>query len=125
MTELQHHKTGEIENFPELIDLQSAHMTQHTTDGHTKTDWSVEKNITNEQIFVMPKRLTDKEVFAFMNFAKKYELIAFNKGISFQKDRQNELLVATIKELQINNKGLAEENIRLASILENLLPEGE
>lgn len=122
MTKLQHCKTGQIENFPELIDLQSAHMTQHT-DEKGKTDWSVEKNITNERMITLPKRLNETEVFAIINFAKKYELMAFNTGIKFQKDKQNEFLTATIKELQKNNQDLADENIRLAGILDNLLPE--
>ena len=123
MTELQHCKTGKIENFPELIDLQSAHITQHTNEIAGKTDWSVEKNITNERITTFPKKLKEAEVFSIINFAKKYELIAFNAGIKLQKKRQNDFLAATIKELQQNNQALANENIRLAGILENLLPE--
>ena len=122
MTKLQHCKTGKIKNFPELIDLQSAHMTQHTGE-NGKTDWSVEKNITNERMTTLPKRLKETEVFSIINFAKKYELIAFNTGIEFQKDKQNAFLTATIKELQKNNQDLADENIRLAGILDNLLPE--
>lgn len=122
MTELIHHKTGKIENFPDLIDLQSAHMTQHEgKDG--KTDWSVEKNITNERMTLLPSRLNEGEVFSIMRFAKKYELIAFNTGINFQKNKQNTFMKATIKELQKNNSELAAENIRLVGILENLLPE--
>lgn len=123
MTKLQHIKTGKIENFPELIDLQSAHMTQLTTDVGGKTGWSVEKNVTNEQLTVLPARLNESEVFSIIHFARKYELIAFNAGIKFQKNNQNTYLTATIKELQINNKNLADENIRLSGILESLLPE--
>lgn len=122
MTKLEHIVTGEIEDFPELIDLQSAHVTQHTSNG-VKTEWTVRKNITKESLHKFPSRLNEVEMFSILNFAKKYELIAFNEGINFQKSKQNAFLQATIKELQINNKNLADENIRLAGILENLLPE--
>jgi len=107
----------------ELIDLQNSHVTQHTTNG-IKSDWSIEKNITDEQIFILPSKLNDMEVAKIMRFIKNYELEAFNTGIKFQKDKQNGFMKDTITTLQKNNSDLARENIRLATILENLLPEG-
>lgn len=119
---LQHCKTGEIINLPELIPLQSLHVTQHNNGG-VKSDWSVEENITNDRLHTLPARLNEAEVFSITKFAKKYELEAFNKGIDFQKTKQNEYLKSVIKELQFNNDNLAKENVRLANILEKLLPE--
>ena len=106
---------------PQLIDLQSAHVTQHTNDG-IKTDWKIRKNITSEDIFALPMRLHETEVFSIMDFVKKYELIAFNAGIKFQKGKQNELLVSKIKELELLVGEFATENERLSTILEQRLP---
>lgn len=122
MTKLVHCKTGDILDLPELITLQSCHITQKSQDD-VKTDWAVEENITNKLLHTLPKKLTDNEVMGVINFAKKYELEAFNIGINFQKEKQNEFLKATILELQNNNDSLAKENTRLATVLEHILPE--
>ncbi len=103
----------------ELIDLQSAHITQGTN-GINKTEWEVKKNITEESLYILPKRFSEKEVFLVMNFAKKYELIAFNAGIKFQKGKQNEVLTEQIKNLKQAVSNLAEENERLADVLDKL-----
>ena len=101
-----------------LIDLQAAHVNQYTTQG-VKTDWFVEQNITNDSMHTFSNRLTDNDMFSVMDFARKYELIAFNTGITFQKGKQNEVLVAEIAQLKIAIKDLAGENTRLASILDH------
>ncbi len=108
-----------------MIDLQAAHMTQYTSNGANKTDWYVRKNITSENLFTLPRKLTDTEAQAVLDNAKKYELIAFNAGIKFQKTKQNEVLLAQIADLKHALKGLADENERLTSILETLLPSEE
>lgn len=122
MTELTHIKTGEVESFPDLIDLQASNITQITTGG-VKGDWKVKKNITGETLGTLSSKITDTDVRQVVNFAKKFELIAFNEGIKLQKKRQNKLLLAQIKELEMVNGELGNENIRLATILENLQPE--
>tara|TARA_R110000851_G_C13102760_1_gene569230 strand:- start:13744 stop:14115 length:372 start_codon:yes stop_codon:yes gene_type:complete len=122
MTELTHCETGEILNLPELIDIQSAHVTQLANNG-VKGDWKVKKNITGETLATFPPNISDKLMFGILNFAKKYELIAFNAGISFQKEKQNELLLAKIDELKRLGLELASENERLATILENHIGE--
>ena len=71
-----------------LIELQTAHVNQYTTNG-VKTDWFVEKNITNDPMHTFSNRLNDADMFSVMDFSRKYELIAFNAGIDFQKDKQN------------------------------------
>jgi len=107
---------------PELIDLQTSHVTQNTN-GAVKSDWTVRKNVTGEAIHSFPPVINDALMFNILNFAKKYELIAFNAGINFQKEKQNEYLKAQIDELAGVNNELGIENVRLATILENLLPE--
>jgi hypothetical protein len=106
----------------DLIDLQASNVTQLSNNG-VKGDWTVKKNITGEPLHVFPSVISDKLMFEVLNFAKKYELIAFNEGIKFQKTKQNAFLLAQVKELEAVNNEIAAENIRLATILENLLPE--
>ena len=107
---------------PELIDLQSAHVTQTTEQG-VRSDWNVKKNITGEVLHVFPPSISDTLMFEVLNFAKKYELLAFNEGINFQKGKQNEFLSAQITELVGVNRELGAENVRVTTILENLLQE--
>jgi REP element-mobilizing transposase RayT len=108
----------------ELIDLQSAHVTQHTNEG-IRGDWKICKNITSDHIYTLPKFLNDEQVFSIMNFARKYELIAFNEGIKFQKNKQNLALKEIIKNQEKQLEEFAQENIRLATILEQTLEGGE
>ena len=113
-------QTVEIQEEPkQLLKLQTCHTTQHTNEG-TKSDWSIEENMTNNVIHILPRKLRDKEVLEVVNFAKKYELEAFNIGIKFQKEQQNSFLLAQISELTNNIKGLAAENEKLANTLDNL-----
>lgn len=101
----------------ELIDLQSANATQLSDDG-VKSDWKINKNVTGETLQVFPATITDELMFMVLDFARKYELIAFNEGITFQKGKENEVLAATIAELQQVNAFLIAENSRLADALE-------
>jgi len=123
MVKLTHCKTGDILELPDLIPLQNCHMTQYGS-GAKKKDWSVEENITNKQLISFPSRFNEKEMFSIIKFARKYELEAFNTGINFQKNKQNIYLKATINELQKNNADLADENIRLATVLDNFTSKG-
>lgn len=122
MTKLTHIKTNETEDFPDLIDLQAANITQVSKDG-VKGDWKVKKNITGELLGTFSSNISDVGIRQVLNFAKKFEIIAFNEGVKLQKTRQNELLRANITELEAVNTALGAENIRLAGILEKLIPE--
>ena len=102
-----------------MLDLSTIHVTQHSN-GHTKTDWSVQLNETNEEIFVLPKTLNEKQVFAIMDFAKKYELIAFNKGINFQKGKENSILKEKIDTQNMVIEQLKKENERMSNIVDVL-----
>ncbi|MCD6434849.1 MAG: hypothetical protein J7L15_00445 [Clostridiales bacterium] len=103
----------------EYIKLASAHATQHSKDG-VKGDWSIEENITNDRLFTLPKHLSDTAVFSILNSARKYELEAWNSGITFQKNINNDFLSSKIKNLQKINLALIEENERLSDVLDHL-----
>ena len=101
----------------DIIPLQACHVTQHTN-GHEKTDWSVEKNITDEQIYKFPKTYTEAEIFHILDFAKKFELEALNIGINLEKTRQNQVLKNIIDTQKKLIGDLANDNERLATALE-------
>ena len=100
----------------ELIQLQSAHITQYDTS--VKSDWVVEENITNKVIQRFPGNISDNLMFTILNFARKYELKAFNAGIKFQKTKQNELLHEKVTQMQKIIDNFATENERLSYIIE-------
>lgn len=103
-----------MEQPKDMIKLQNAHITQHTS-GHIKTDWKIEENITNELIAVFDKKIDDKLMFSILNFARTYELEAFNTGIAYGKkvtiDVYNKKLDGhkkMVKEMRDENERLSE-----------------
>jgi len=107
-----------------LLPLATCHATQQSANG-TKGNWHLQLNETNEELIEISKLLNETEIFSLLDFMKKYELEAFNTGINFQKGKQNEVLANTITEQKALIDGLAEENERIATILENLIGEGK
>lgn len=101
----------------EYILLAHAHVNQTTIKGE-KTDWSVEANKTNKQLAVLPKSLTDAEVFSILDFARKYELEAFNTGIVFGKEKQLKTDEDRITDLETKLRLAGAENERLAEALD-------
>lgn len=122
MTELTHCKTSEKINMPDLIDLQAANVEVIKHIGNL-TKWNVRKNITGETLKLFEANITEEFMFQILNFARKFELIAFNTGIIFQKNKQNELLQQKIQLLEKVNKELVFENERLATVLDNMTKE--
>jgi uncharacterized protein YlxW (UPF0749 family) len=101
----------------EYIDLQSSNFTQTTIHG-VSGDWRIRKNITGEDLQTFPPSVSDVLMYEILTFAKKFELIAFNAGINFQKDKENEVLAARIQEISTLNNELVAENTRLATVIE-------
>jgi len=93
----------------DLIDLQNAHVTQITNEVKGKSAWKVRQNITSEDLYDLPANLSEKDVFTVLDFAREFELIAFNAGIQFQKQMQSNIA---------NN--LINENKRLSIIIDKL-----
>ena len=96
----------------DLIDLQNAHVTQITTEQAGKSAWKVRQNITSKDLAELPAHLNEKDVFTCLDFARRFELIAFNAGIGFQKT-----------QLKNEVQAMAQENIRLAAVIEHLTKE--
>ena len=91
----------------EYIKLQSAHATQISSEKNGKGAWKIRENITSKDLFELPGHISEKDIFTILDFAKKFELEAFNAGIQFGKNINK-------TNLQIARN----ENNRLSSILE-------
>lgn len=100
-----------------LIDLANSSITQHTN-GAIRSEWKVFKPDDNKPLMTFPKNYTEKEIFNIMDFAKKYELKAFNAGIKFQKNKQNNILKNIIEEQKKLIEALRKDNDRLAEALD-------
>jgi len=108
-----------------LIELSTAHVTQLTGDNGVKGPWRVSANITNDVLMELDSTYTEKQIFQILDFARKYELIAFNAGIQFQKGLSDIHWKKIENGLLRVNKELKEANDKLASKLDDLIGEAE
>ncbi|MHA1197755.1 MAG: hypothetical protein ACTSQF_00160 [Candidatus Heimdallarchaeaceae archaeon] len=103
------------------IELATAYANQQSPNGD-RQDWKI-FNTDNEELHSFPKEYTEKQIMAAVHFARKFELIAFNKGIEFQKEKAPKELVALqkiVKTFQNDRKKMIERNLELANELDNL-----
>ena len=105
------------DNLNALIELAASSITQHTN-GHIRSEWKVYTTGNDRPIMTFPSTYKENEIFNIMDFAKKYELKAFNAGIKFQKDKQNEVLKEIIENQKTLIEALKNDNERLAEALE-------
>ncbi len=98
------------------IDLQDCHATQTTIDG-SETTWAVKKS-NGEVIDYLPSEWSEKDVMKAIHFARKFELIAFNAGIDFMKQKKNDEITNIKQQFDGFRKMMKEENERLAFLLE-------
>ena len=103
------------------IDLANCHVTQNTKDGK-KSDWIVKRK-DGEELATLPKDLNEKQVMKAIHFARKFELIAFNKGIQFKKSVKTEMVPDERKKLHAVIAGLEKHNSVLAEKLDNFIGE--
>lgn len=106
----------------DLIDLQHAHATQH---GGTGNPWKVEANISNAALDELPGTFTEAQVFEALRFARKFEQLAFEAGIAFQKKTSDRIYRSRIEKLATINQEATNENQRLAAKLMTLIGEKE
>lgn len=107
----------------DLIHLQHAHVSQFTANGTEKTDWLIRKNITSEDLATLPGYLSESDVFTILDFARKFELIAFNTGIALGKEKTVKVYKVLMDRLEEKLEMARAENERLAEILEKHIGE--
>lgn len=107
----------------EYIKLQNAHVTQ-LSEVLIKSEWIVRENITGDSLQVFPNTIDESTMFSIMDFAKKYELVAFNEGIKFGKQKTLDVYDPRISALETQVKEIKSENERLALALENEMLRG-
>ena len=102
-----------------MLDLAVSHVTQQTN-GHIKTDWSVQLNKTDKEILTLPSTYLDNDIFKIMDFAKEYELIAFNKGIKLGKEKIMKVYKDKLDLAERRIEFMKAENEKLANALEQI-----
>lgn len=103
------------------IDLQTAYATQLSVHGD-KQEWVV-YNVDKEEIYRLPKTLTEKQVMLAIHLGRKFELLAFNAGAALQKTKIPSTmrdLQGMVKTLTSDAKLMRDRNIMLANELEKL-----
>lgn len=101
----------------EYIKLAHAHVNQHTSNGN-KTNWKIEANKTNELLGELSNKLDHNEVFEILDFARKYELEAFNIGVDFGKEEYKKAFEKSISDYASKMDLATKENERLSEALE-------
>jgi len=104
----------------DLIELQNSHVTQITTHG-IPSEWYVKENVTGRRLHSLPETISDRDMTSVMDFAKIFELKAFNAGINFQKGKQNAPLQQRIKALQEELRQVLAHDSYIANLLEKAL----
>ena len=104
----------------DMIHLQNSHVTQ-LTNGHLVTDWKVYANGENvTPLMTLPATYTETEVFKIMDFAKQYELTAFNEGAKFGKRKTMEVYQPKLDAAEARINEMIKENERLSTALEQV-----
>ena len=106
-----------------LIALSAAHVTQLTGVDGKKGPWRVCANKTNEVLAELDSKYTEAQVFQILDFAKQYELIAFNVGIQFQKKLSDTHWQGIESKLNRVINELTEANDKLANKLDDFIGE--
>lgn len=103
----------------DLIDLQHAHAFQLTRSG-VRGPWRVRQNITSEHLADLPAELTERQVFAVLDFARRFELEAFNVGIAHGKRLAGEIHDPTLTDMQRRLQTVRDENEKICTHLDRL-----
>lgn len=110
-----------------MNDLSKAYATQLDGGPDGKSEWVV-YNENKEEIYRLPMHWNESEVMAAIHFGRKFELIAFNEGIEFQKGlapTEIKSLRAIVKNLEAEKMVLKAEVNKLGTALDTWVAEEE
>ena len=103
----------------EFIKLENAHVTQYTN-GHERSEWSLEANMTDEKLWTFPSTFTENQMFNILDFAREFEKEAWNAGIKFGRDKAKEIWEPKLRMAEARIEYMKKENERLAEALGNI-----
>ena len=99
-----------------MNELHTAYITQHGS-GADKSDWIV-LNKDKEEIHRLPKHLDEKTAMGIIHFGRKFEVVAFNNGIKFQKNLLPQKIIdleIIVKRQEAERAYLVKENEKIAN----------
>ena len=101
------------------LPLRSANANQLTVDG-IKQDWSIRKNGSEgERIHSFVPNISDSLMFDILNFARKFEREAYDKGLLAGTDSSSAALLQQIANLRDKLSAVEAHNEFLAQTLED------
>jgi len=103
------------------LTLAIATATQHSKDGKNG-EWAVNSN--GKKLWSLPESLTPQEAMHVIKFARKFEEVAYNQGIEFQKKdapRRISTLEKIVRNLRAENQILLSENEKIGDKLDVLI----
>lgn len=104
-----------------VLTLAIATATQHTKDGKN-AEWVVNSN--GVKLWELSSSLTPQEAMDVIKFGRKFEEIAYNEGIDFQKrdvPKRISTLEKIVRNLQAENQILLSENEKIGNKLDDLM----
>ena len=105
-----------------IADLETSHATQTITERSGKGEW-VLYNEDRVEIHRFPMHWDEKQVMMAIHFGRKFERIALNAGIEFEKKNAPQQIVSLrvlVGRQNVDILTLKEENEKLANELDKL-----
>ena len=103
-----------------LIDLQQSCVQQRTHVEKGKLPWQVFNN-SNEEIYELDEKYTEPQIFEIQDYAKTFELKAFNIGINFMKGEKNKEILEIREKYDRVIKEMREENQKVVDKLNTFI----
>lgn len=110
-----------------IADLETSHVTQTTHEKNGKGPW-VLYNEERVEIHRFPKEWNEKQVMTAIHFGRKFERIALNAGIDFQRKKNPQEIVdlqVIVGRQRVDIQTLKERNDMLANELDKLTLKNE
>ena len=103
-----------------LIDLAQSCVQQLTHQTKGKLDWQV-FNDAGDQIYTLDAKYKENQIFEIQDYAKHFELEAFNRGIQFMKEKKQKEIEEIKEKYDRVIKDMREENDKVVDKLNNYI----
>jgi len=102
----------------DLIKLQKCYIRQSLD---VKENAWVVFSEENEELHELDAALTPKAAMSYVHFGRKFELEAFNVGITFGKSEERKIALKVIAELKAKLEFIEQQNMLLSTKLEQFI----